>query len=428
VWRDVPVQTATAGEGWWHAVGDETLHALVAEAQRQNMDVRIAATRVLQARSLVAEASAETRPRVDAGVRGDRRRYPPLLYPGFDQPAPASTTTLFFGSIDAAFEIDLFGRLAKGVSRAQDELHASESDVRTVRLAVIRDLVAAYAEARTAQERIRLAVEVESTAARLNEAEGRLVRAGLTTTRDTRQAQDLIGTATAAAASAERDYSLAITRLALLLGKTPVELSLPPTSWAVDPTRLTIAADLPAKVVERRPDVQAAWLRLSAATTDIERARLERYPRITLTGALGFASNELNVWLVRNALAWALGAIGSMPLIDGGRVDARTSFAKAVRDEYAIAYRRTVVAALADVEQALAEWQAASAVAEERADALVRRRLDLDATNRAIIAGRTDERQRIRDRLAMLEAKRMQAEATLQRVLAYAAVHHALGR
>lgn len=112
----------------------------------------------------------------------------------------------------------------------------------------------------------------------------------------------------------------------------------------------------------------------------------------------------------------------------GGRIEARTSFAEAARDEHAVAYRRAVVAALVDVEQALAEWQAAARVAEESRAVLARRRLDLDATTRAVRAGRADERQRLRERLALLEAERSDADAALQRVLAYAAVQHALAR
>ena len=427
-WRAVPVQAAPFEAEWWRALGDPVLDGLVAEAQQRNADVKLAATRVAQARALGAAARAETRPSVGIGVRADRRRYPSQRYPGFDEPAPASTFNQIGGGIEASYEIDLFGRLAKGLARAQDELRASESDARTVELAVTYDVVAAYAEARAAGARIRTARELAATAARLGTTEARLVKAGVATQRDAREAEDIVGAAEVTVAFHERDRADAIARLALLLGKAPIDVVLPDHAVPLDAARVQVGADLPASVIERRPDVQAAWHRLSAATTDIERARLERYPRITLTGALGFASNELHTWLVRNALAWALGAGASMPIVDGGRIEARTAFAVAVRDEYAVAYRRTVIAALTDVERALATWQAVQVRNGERSEALTRRLRDLEAVERAIRAGRTDERQRIRDRIAMLAAEDALAATALDRVLAYAAVRHALAQ
>jgi len=427
-WRGAPVAETPAVAPWWKAFGDTTLDALVDEALQQNTDVRQAAARVAQARALVASARAEQQPSVGVGLGANRRRYPAQRYPGFPEPVPAATFNEVAGGIEAAYEIDLFGRLAKGVARAQDEQRATEWDLRAARLAVARDVVAAYADARVAEARLSEIRQLAATAAALRATEGRLVRAGLGTTRDARDADDLAAAAALSAAQLERTHAVAIARLGVLLDQAPVDVKMGAPSDDLFAAPLRVSVDLPASVIERRPDVQAAWQRLSGATTDIERVRLERYPRLSLTGALGFASNELHTWLTRNALAWAIGAAASMPLLDGGRIDARSAGAVAVRDQYAAAYRRAVVVALGEVEEALAAWQAASVELDAQTDALARRARDRHEAGRAVALGRSGARDRLRDEVAVLRTQDALLAAQFERIAAYAAIQHALAQ
>jgi NodT family efflux transporter outer membrane factor (OMF) lipoprotein len=427
-WRAAQAPTGESIAPWWEALGDPALNALVAEALEENPDIQRAAARVAQARSLVAAARAEQRPSLAADAGTVSQRYPAQRYPGFPDTVPASTLNAVSFGIQAAYEIDLFGRLAKGVTRAGDEQQATQWDLRGAQLAVAREMVAAYADARAAQARLRTARSMVAVSGSLRAADSRLIRAGLGTRREARESDDVAGAAVAKTAALEREEAIALARIGVLLGKAPVEVAPPPDHGASLAIPLQVAPDLPATVIARRPDVQAAWYRLAAATTDIARVRLERYPRISLTGALGFASNQLRTLLAQDALAWVLGAAASMPLADGGRVEARTAQAIAVRDEYTIAYRLTVIVALGEVEEALASWQSANTLVEHLDQALARRLQDRQETARALELGSADARERLRGEMAALQGQEALTAAQCARIAAYAAVQHALAR
>jgi outer membrane protein TolC len=269
-------------------------------------------------------------------------------------------------------------------------------------------VVAACADARIAEARLSEIRQLAVTAAALRATEGRLVRAGLGTTRDARDADDL------AAAQLERTHAVAIARLGVLLDQAPVDVKMGAPSDDLFVAPLRISVDLPASVIERRPDVQAAWQRLSGATTDIERVRLERYPRLSLTRALGFASNELHTWLTRNALAWAIGAAASMPLLDGGRIDASRAGAVAVRDQYAAGYRRAVGRT----------WRSRAGCADRCAGTTCTR----PARSRPHRCSRLGAHDRLRDEVAVLRTQDALLAAQFERIAAYAAIQHALAQ
>lgn len=427
---DAAIPTAARAKvptGWWQALGDPVLDRLVAEAQRANADVALAAARVLQARAQLAGAEAALRPSVRAGAGVDQVRIPAFPLGGDRQPAEDVTWPYAGFAVD--YEIDVLERLARATRSAQGEVAASELDRRQASKSVAFEVVRAYNDWRVAERQLRTLAQREALAEALLEGERRRLAAGVSTWRWVNEAEREAQGQRIERARIERDRDQARARLAVLTAKPLSHLAL-----AADPVagsgfaEVTVEAGLPASIIGQRTDVRATWQRLEAATTDIERAQLERYPRVTLTGLLGIVGSGFSGWLTSDALAWIAGVAATLPLYDGGRIQAQVDAAAARRAERQASYRKTVYQALTEVEAALIDWQAALEVLErERRQAELRHR-DVDRQSRALDRGRARRADVLRLQLAASAADAAVEAARHDRIQAYAAVQHALGR
>ena len=426
---DAAVQTtsrATPGD-WWQAFGDPALDRLVADALRANAEVALAAARVLQARAQLAGAEAALRPSVKAGAGVDQVRIPAFLLGG-ERQAPEDVTWPYAGfAVD--YEIDVLGRLARAAQSAQGEVAASELDRRQAQKSVAFEVVRAYIDWRLAERQLRTIGQRGELAEALLEEERRRLAAGVSTWGWVNEAEREAQAIRTERVRVERDRDLARARLALLTARPLAHLAL-----AAGPesgpgfAEVTVEAGLPASAIGQRADVQAAWRRLEAATTDIERAQLERYPRVTLTGILGIVGSGFSGWLASDALAWIAGVAATLPIYDGGRIQAQVDAAAAQRAERQSGYRKAVYQALTEVEAALIRWQSALGVLErERRQAELRQR-DVSQQSHALERGRARRSDVLRLRLAASESGAAVDAALHDRLQAYAAVQHALGR
>lgn len=409
---------------WWKTFADPQLDRLVDQALRANAEVGQAAARVLQARAAQAGAEAELRPAVNALAGVDQVRLPAMRLGGQNF-APEDDTWPYAG-FGFDYEVDLLGRLAKGAQSAAGTAAAAEFERQQVRQSVAQEVVKAYLELRHAEALSEIDARRADLAETLAAQERRRLASGLSDRQRVNEAERGVRDIRIARNRAERERELARARLALLVSRPADTLALPNRTAATP--ELAVEPDLPASAVGRRPDVQAAWQRLLAATTDIERAELERYPRLTLTGLTGIAASGFSGWLASDAVGWLVGAAGRLPLYDGGRIQARVDAAAAVRDERFAAYRRAVYLALAEVESALVEWQTARTALEFHAGQLASRRQDAARRAEALELGRTDRAELLRLQLAASEEEATVITAGYQRMQAYAAVQRALGR
>ena len=416
----------TARADWWQALGDPVLNRLVAEAQRANADVALAAARVLQARAQLAGAEAALRPSVRAGAGVDQVRIPAFPLGGDRQPAEDVTWPYAGFAVD--YEIDVLERLARAARSARGEVAASELDGRQARKAVAFEVVRAYNDWRLAERQWRTLARRGELAETLLEGERRRLAAGVSTWRWVNEAEREAQELRTERARIERDRDQARARLALLTAKPLSHLALADPATGSDFAEVTVEAGLPASIIGQRTDVQAAWQRLEAATTDIERAQLERYPRITLTGIMGIVGSGFSGWLTSDALAWIAGVAATLPIYDGGRIQAQVDAAAAQRAERQARYRKTVYQALTDVEAALIDWQAALTVLEREQRQAELRHRDVDQQSQALERGRARRSDVLRLQLAASAADAAVDAAQHDRIQAYAAVQHALGR
>jgi multidrug efflux system outer membrane protein len=349
-----PAEDALRGE-WWKLFNDPALDALQAEAQSANPSLAAAAARLAQARALLGSTRADLFPRVDAGFGPTRQRASPASQ-GLPDNGPASSATLWRGQASVSYEADLFGRVSSNVDAATADAQQSAALYRSVLLALQADVAQGYFQARELDAELRIYRRtVELRSERLTLIQHRF-EAGDISELDLARSRTELESARAEAAGVERARAAAEHALAVLLGKTPAEFSMP--AQPITRVALAVPAGLPSSLLERRPDIAAAERAMAAANSRIGAAKAAFFPRLDITGAAGFESSELGnlfQWSSRTFLLGPLvGAALSLPIFDGGQRQAGLDRARAVYEEDVAGYRQTVLNAFREVEDGLA--------------------------------------------------------------------------
>jgi outer membrane protein, multidrug efflux system len=430
---DTAAAAAVPNTAWWEELADDQLNRLVELALRDSADVSVAAARVRQARAFTKEVGANRLPQVDVGVAGIRERVSETSVhdaQGGKQRIPAYRQSSFAAQLDARHEMDLLGRLALGERAAAAEAAASDEELRAVRQWLAREVVLAYADLRLADERAALSRETGIRLGELLHSEQKRLDAGLTTRERLREAQRRLAETGDAQAALGQERHEAVARLAKLLGKSTGELQVQARADYFARLGLSgaVTPDLPATALERRADVAAARQRVLAASNQAERARLDRYPSLTLTGSAGYVSETFRRWLTGDAVAWLLKAALQAPLFDGGRIEARTEQARATVDELHAQHRKLVVNALAEAETALSATQAASERASFAESELARREADRAAAADLRSAGIGSRPELVQKEIEQLVAAETLSARRHDLLVAWTTAQKALGR
>ncbi|VXC49623.1 efflux transporter outer membrane subunit [Massilia sp. 9I] len=382
-----PAEQQPRGQ-WWLAFQDPALTALVEEASANNANLAVAASRVKQARAIAGIAAADRVPQVGVGIGAQRAR-PSALESGLPQGTATQPVTTYTANLTASYEVDLFGRVAAGVSAARSDAATSEANYRSVLLALQADVAQTYfrlraldAELETVAQTVRLREEsVKVTQRRFDLGDiGEF---------DLSRARTELATARAEAIGLQRQRATAEHALAVLLGKPAANYVAGP-SPLLDATLLpAIPAGLPSSLLERRPDIVAAQRTMEASNARIGVARAAMFPALTISaagGGVGGAFSEVFKWSSRS---WVLGLLTSMPLIDGGRNRANVERSEAVLEESVGSYRQSVLTAFAEVEDNLAGLRILSGQAEQIDAALLSARRSADLAQKLYDAGRS---------------------------------------
>lgn len=388
-WREATASGAAAVDGYWHAFGDPQLDALVARAVTGNPDVAIARLRTTEARLRANAAGSERWPRVDVtGSYSNSRLSEHGFLEGLATGSPGGggggsavfpgqEIGLYQAGVDASWELDLFGARRRDVEAAEASAEAAEAEATGVLQALCASVVEQYLQWAAQHERLELARQQLAIAQGERDVLRERAQAGVADQRDVAGAELLLATREARVQGAEADEKATEYALEALLGCNPGELAdLTPHALPTPPDAL--AADVPAAVLARRPDVHAAERRLGAATALIGAATADLYPRLSLTGAFGLQAQELGDVPKFGSRFWAIGPALRWPLFDFGRVRSQIGIADARTAAALASYEGTVHQALADVEVALVR--------------LARCRLTVEALTRASAAGR-EQRQ-----------------------------------
>jgi NodT family efflux transporter outer membrane factor (OMF) lipoprotein len=349
---------------WWTAFGDPKLDELVNRAVAQNLDVEDAAARIREARAQERVAGAAALPTVDATGSVTRQRIsehaipaPPGSGPGGGSGSfglPGSEFTTWRVGFDASWEIDLFGRNQRSIEAAKARTGAAIWNLRDVQVSIAAEVASAYLRLRTLQQQIAIAeaeVERQQRAAQIVHAR---VRGGLVTGQDLEQQNSSLNAAIAAISPLKAQADAQIHKIGVLTGTSPEALiaDLSPAG-ASSPAPPQVPAGLPSDLLRRRPDIRAAERNLAAATADIGVATADLYPRFSLSAAPALVSTALATLLQWGSRSFTAGASVDWPIFNGGRTRANIEVTNARQEQALIAYRKTILTALQDVDDAL---------------------------------------------------------------------------
>lgn len=364
---------------WWLAFNDPALNELVNEATRNNANLAVAAARVKQARAIAGIAEADRMPQVGVGVGAQRSRA------SVDQPIQ----TAYNATLSASYEVDLFGRVSSNVSAARGDAAQVEANYRSVLLSLQADVAQTYfrlratdAELATVEQTVRLREE----SVKVNQRRFDLGDIGEF---DLSRAKTELATTRAEAIGLQRRRATTEHALAVLLGK-PAAAYTAGTSPLLDSTLLpAIPAGLPSSLLERRPDIAAAQKAMEASNARIGVARSAMFPALDITATGGGAAGHFSDVFKWSSRSWVLGALLSMPLIDGGRNSANVTRSEAALEESVAGYRQTVLSAFAEVEDNLAGLRILGGQTAQIDDALVSARRSADLAQKLYDAGRS---------------------------------------
>ncbi|MFP5393016.1 MAG: efflux transporter outer membrane subunit, partial [Gammaproteobacteria bacterium] len=372
---------------WWLAFGDDALTALIDEATAANASLQVAAARVKQARAITGSAEADRIPQVDAGIGAQRAR-PSTLALGLPEGSDVARASTYSARLTASYEVDLFGRVGASVEAARADAAASEATFRSVLLSLQADVAQTYYRLRAIDAELatlRRTVELREQSVKISQSR---FDNGDIGEFDLARARTELATARAEAIGTERQRTQNEHALAVLLGK-PAAAFTAEAKPLLDAPLPAVPAGLPSHLLERRPDITAAQRAMEAANARIGAARSAMFPALTLSGGLGTETGSTGNLFAWSARSWVLGALLSMPVIDGGRHRANVQRSEAALEESVAAYRQNVLTAFAEVEDNLAGLRILSGQRSEIDAALVAARRSADLAQKLYDAGRS---------------------------------------
>ena len=411
--------TVTLTRDWWLGFGSKELTELIDAALLTSPDLGMASERVRQAEAQARIAGATLFPDLSVGVgTGARATRPSGGEWSHDN---ASSVTL-----SASYEIDLWGKLAAGKRVAEAALNATRFDRETVRLTLVSGVANGYFQLSSLRGRLEIARQNLEIAERVLKVVDARVRYGAAPALDLARQQAAVLTLRASLPPLQLQERQTLHALAILTGRTPEGFAITGANLA-DLGVPRVGPGLPADLLARRPDLASAEAQLTAAHANVAVARAALLPGISLTGSAGLASTVLINFLHAPTAGLSLGASLLQPIFDGGRLRGQVDIAKSQERELVEGYHKAILAALADVESALASGGRA---AEQEA-------LQVQVVDQAKIALRLAEiryREGADDLLTVLDAQRtlfqaqdQSAQVRLARLQASVSLYKALG-
>jgi NodT family efflux transporter outer membrane factor (OMF) lipoprotein len=418
--------STAASAPFWRGFGDSTLEQLVVEALRANNDVHVAEARLTSTRASHRLAAFDLAPTVTASGSALRQRQSVAQIPGLESQLPHRD--LYDVGFDAAWELDIFGRVRKSIGAQGAFVSSAEHGLEDVQVSLAAEVARSYFELRGAQRQLAVAKRNADNQARTVALTQDRLTAGRGTAFDIERARSVLQLTLAGVPLIEAQIAATRNHIAVLLGRAPDAM---PASLlaAGDLPRLpdSVNVESPEQLVRRRPDVLAAERQLAAYSLSVGAAQAEMFPRLSLGASAGYAATRFGSLTGPGNSRILVGPVVSFPLLDIGRVRTRVDVAEAKRSEARAQYNATVLQAMEETESALVSYDRAHArlgilteavAASTRASALAQQRFE---------AGLTDFLQVLDAQRTLLDAENQLAQAHTAAATALVAVYKAVG-
>jgi multidrug efflux system outer membrane protein len=387
---------------WWDSFHDEGLTRLIQRAVTNNLDLRLAAARVEEARAARGIAKSAFYPSVGVTASAARLRERIAAFnPGANAPTfrPVELNNFQVGA-DSAWEIDVFGRIRNEVKAANADVRSAEENRRDVLVVLLGEVARTYADLRGLQLRLEIArknIQTQEETVHLTQTRA---AAGLATQLDVSRAVAELETTKAVVPSLQSAVEASIHRISVLLGQEPgalrheLEASAP---VPVVPPQVPVG--LPSELLKRRPDVRQAEIEIAAAAARVKAAKADYFPKFTLLGSAGRQATQLHDLSLSLGNFFAVGPAISLPIFTGGRIRSNIAVQNARWKQAQIFYQSTVLNSLEETENALVNYSQE----QERRDRL---QAAVSESQTALELSRELYKSGLGDFLAVLDAQR----------------------
>jgi outer membrane protein, multidrug efflux system len=423
----VAAEAAIPPLDWWRAFRSHELTEIIDAACAANLDIAAAIARIVQADANARIVGAALLPAVDLNGTATRIRTSQTTTAGGTTGSlGGSERDLLTTSLSASYEIDFWGKNRSATRAAEQAAVASRYDREVIGLTTVVSAANAYFQVLAAQDRLRVARENLASATRVLNLIQQRLQAGTASALDTAQQESLVNTQRAAIPPLEQTLRQNRVTLAVLMARSPESVSIRGGSLrSIAYPRVT--PGLPSELLAQRPDIREAEANLAAANANVENARAQFLPSITLTGEGGYQSAILKTLLRPESAFFTLAAGLTQPIFEGGRLLGNLDLQKGRQDELLQNYRKAVISGFADVENALDAIRQNAQRERLQREVVISSRRAFDISEQRLREGTVDLVTVLQTQQTLYQADDALAQARLAHVLAIVSLYQALG-
>jgi NodT family efflux transporter outer membrane factor (OMF) lipoprotein len=409
---------------WWRDFHSRELIELIEEARVVNLDITAAIARITQADAQARIAGAALLPTADLNGSVTRSRASQAVTGGAT--AGASERTTYSTSVSGSYEIDFWGKNRAAVRAAEETADASRFARDVVALTTITATANAYFQVLTAQDRLRAARENIAAASRVLDLIRQRLNAGTASELDTSQQESLLATQRALVPPLELTLRQNVNALALLIARPPERVRIAGGNLrAIAIPRVT--PGLPSELIAQRPDIREAEAALASASANVENARAQFFPSITLTGEGGYQSAVLKTLMRPESVFFNLAGGLTQPIFDGLRLQGNLDLNVGRQDELLQDYRKAVISGFTDVENALVAIQQNAIRERLQQEVVIASRRAFEISETRLREGTVDLVTVLQTEQTLFQAQDVLAQVRLARLQSVISLYQALG-
>ncbi len=399
---------------WWRGFRSRELSEIIEEARAANLDIAAAVARIVQADAQARIAGSALLPVVDLDGNATRSH------------AAETNTKVVRASLTASYEIDFWGKNRAALRAAEQAAVASRYDREVIGLSTVAAAANAYFQVLAAQDRLQVNRENVASASRVLNLIQQRLNAGTASALDTAQQESLLNTQRAALPSLEQSLTQNRNALALLLARSPESVRIRGGSLrSISYPRVT--PGLPSELLAQRPDIREAEALLAAANANVENARAQFLPSISITGEGGYSSAVLKTLLRPESALYNVGVGLTQPIFDGLRLQGNLDLTKGRQDELLQNYRKSVISGFVDVENALDAVRQASLRERLQREVVTSSQRAFDISEQRLNQGTIDLVTVLQTQQTLFQAQDNLVQARLAHVQAIVSLYQALG-